>query len=91
MHTQIANKLETDVKLQLYIDPIKLLHIHNNNLLFLVLYKFVVYIIHELDYCKFVVKKYCNKILLYSIRNLEDISDSVWYIQSSIFFSFHFY
>ena len=24
MHTQIANKLETDVKLQLYIDPIKL-------------------------------------------------------------------
>ena len=47
----------------------KLLHIHDEDLLFLVLYEFSVFMMHELDHCKFVAQKYLNKILLYSIGN----------------------
>jgi len=69
VHAEIMHKLEKTVWLKLYIDPIKLLHILDDDLLFLVLYEFSVFIMHKLVHCKFVAQKYCNKILLYSIGN----------------------
>ena len=57
MQAHIMHKSETMVWLKMYIDPIRLLHICDNSLLFLVLYEFIVFIMHELDHCKNLLQK----------------------------------
>ena len=62
----------------MYIDPIRLLHIRDNYLLLLVLNEFIVFIVHELDYCRNLLQKrtvtqYCCKALVI----FEDMSNFV--------------
>jgi len=54
----MMHKLEKTVQSKMYIDPKRLLHIRDNYLLFLVLYEFIVFIMHELNHCKNLLPKH---------------------------------
>jgi len=66
----------------MYIDPIKLLYIHDNYLLFLVLYEFSVFIMHELDHCNLLRKSTVTKCFCTLLVIFEDISDAVLWMHN---------